>query len=231
MSTRKIVAFLPCRKGSQRVPDKNIRSFGGVKNGLFEIKLSQLLSVNYIDEIVLSTNDLRLIDLAKERNSPKIIIDKRSDHLSSSTTSTDDLIRYIPKLISGSDTHVLWTHVTSPFLTEKKYDVAIKDYFEALKHGYDSMMSVTKIQKFLWNKSGPINYNREKEKWPRTQTIDPVYEINSGFFLNPLENYRMYWDRVGKNPKLFELDVQESFDIDWEEDFKMGEIMWKQNEI
>ena len=38
-------------------------------------------------------------------------------------------------------------------------------------------------QKFIWKESEPINYNRNLEKWPKTQTIEPLWEVNSGIFL------------------------------------------------
>ena len=33
-----ITAFLPCRKGSQRIPDKNVKPFAGIEGGLLKIK-------------------------------------------------------------------------------------------------------------------------------------------------------------------------------------------------
>ena len=49
--------FLPCRLGSERIPQKNTKTFAGVKGGLLKVKLSTLLKVPAIDSIVVSTND------------------------------------------------------------------------------------------------------------------------------------------------------------------------------
>ena len=43
---------------------------------------------------------------------------------------------------------------------------------------------------FLWTKQGALNYDRSKERWPRTQTLDPVFEINSGAFLTNIQTYK-----------------------------------------
>ena len=40
----KISFFLPTRKGSERVKNKNTRPFAGIKGGLVENKIKQLLS-------------------------------------------------------------------------------------------------------------------------------------------------------------------------------------------
>ncbi len=74
---------------------------------------------------------------------------------------------------------VLWTHVTSPFVEEYLYTDMINYYLKNLKY-HDSLMSVTKIQKFLWNDNNPISYDRKEEKWPKTQNIKAIYEINKG---------------------------------------------------
>ena len=220
-----VTVFLPCREGSQRVPFKNTKPFSGVEGGLLKIKLIELLKVPSVRKIVLSTNDLKVIEIAEKINTNKIVIDRRSDYLSSSLTSTDDLINYVPKIIK--DTHILWTHVTSPFVTADTYELIIMKYFVKLKEGFDSLMTVNKIQNFLWNEKGSINYDRSIEKWPRTQTLPKLYEVNSGVFINSLDNYKLFEDRIGKIPFLYETEGYTSFDIDWPEDFLLGELIYK----
>lgn len=222
----KISVFLPCRAGSERVPHKNTRTFAGIEGGLLKIKLQQLIACNAIDTIVLSTNDEEVIQLAETISSEKIKIDRRPEHLATSSTSTDDLVKYVPSIISEGA--VLWTHVTSPFIDGKIYEEAINTYKEVLSKGEnDSLMSVTALRTFIWDKEGAVNYDRNKEKWPRTQTIEPLYEINSGIFLADIDIYKNLQDRIGKKPFLFENNDIDSFDIDWEEDFFIAEAIYK----
>lgn len=221
-----ITAFLPCRSGSQRVPKKNTKKFAGVNGGLTSIKLKQLLKTEKIDVIVLSTDDIEVMEIA-QKLSQDIIIDERPKDLALSTTSTDELIKYVPKIIKEG--HVLWTHTTSPFLTPEVYNSAINTYKENLLKlkEFDSLMTVHKIQGFLWNASGSFNYDRKKEKWPRTQTIEEIFEVDSGIFLNPIENYIKFDDRIGETPYLMKTKGYESFDIDWPDDFDLAEIIYK----
>ena len=208
-----ITVFLPCRAGSVRIPDKNTKPFANIEGGLLEIKIKQLLKIKSVDKIILSTNDLKVIEIA-ENISSKIIIDNRPEELALSSTSTDDLIKYIPNIIRKG--HVLWTHTTSPFLTNEIYEDAISIYFKNLKLNLnDSLMTVNKIQTFLWDQEGSFNYDRNIEKWPRTQTIKKLYEVNSGIFINSVDNYMRYEDRIGRNPFLMDVEGFSSFDIDW----------------
>ena len=220
-----ITAFLPCRKGSQRVKNKNVRSFAGVAGGLTKIKLEQLLAVSSLDRIILSTDDEVVKQIGHSFSSEKIKIDDRPAHLATSATSTDALIQYVPMIIPNG--HILWTHVTSPFIGSTDYEKIINQYQTSLVSGYDSLMTVTPLHKFLWNDKSAINYDRSTEKWPRTQTLSPVYEVNSGAFVAPVEIYRQQSDRIGQRPYLYATDEQQSYDIDWEINFEIAELMWQ----
>jgi|25BtaG_2_1085352.scaffolds.fasta_scaffold02526_2 CMP-N-acetylneuraminic acid synthetase len=221
--TDKVTCFLPCRAGSQRVVRKNIKPFAGYEHGLIQIKLRQLLASERIDEVVLTTNDADILYYAESLNEPRLRLHRRVEELSSSATSTDQLVAHALELIPEG--HILWTHVTSPFITAKHYDEVVQTYFEQRKNGYDSLMTATAIHGFLWQNEQPMNYDRAIEKWPRTQTLKPVHEVNSGAFLTSADIYRELDDRVGQHPYLYEMDKLTSLDIDWPEDFVIAECL------
>ena len=227
----KVVAFLPCRKNSERVLFKNTRPFANNMDGLLSIKLFQLIRCKEINNIILSTNDNDVIRIAnkisKELNH-NIIIDDRPEILALSSTSTDDLISYVPNIVDSGV--VLWTHVTSPFVNEKIYSKAISSYFKNLQNSNnDSLMSVTKLKKFIWDAQEPKNYLIDLEKWPRTQTLPDWYEVNSAIFIANIQTYINENNRIGKKPFLYELNSIESIDIDEENDFLLAEQIWLNN--
>ena len=219
-----IDVFLPCRSSSQRVKNKNIKKFSNKKFGLFELKILQLILVKNIRNIIVSTNDKKIIRYIKLKNFKKVILDVRPDNLCTSMTSTDNLIKYVPKVVFSD--HILWTHVTSPFFNENDYLKAIILYKKNLKK-YDSLMGVTKIQDFIYNSKKPINYNKLKEKWPRTQTLKKWFVVNNTIFISSRKNYLRFRDRIGIKPKLMEIEKIKSFDIDWPEDFKIAEKIYE----
>lgn len=221
--SERVTAFLPCRAGSQRVPRKNIKPFADVEHGLIEIKLKQLFASEGVDEVVLSTNDEEILAYASTLDDPKLRVHRRAEELSSSETSTDQLVAHALELIGRGD--ILWTHVTSPFISAAQYDMIIAAYQEQLIAGYDSLMTTTEIHGFLWQHERPMNYDRSVEKWPRTQTLEPVHEVNSGVFLASAGVYRDLDDRIGERPYLYPLDKLVSHDIDWNEDFIVGETL------
>lgn len=224
-----MIAFLPCRAGSQRVPLKNTRPFADNPEGLVGLKLDQLLKAGAIDQVVLSSNDPVVIAIGEKRlgvAGGRLVIDHRPDHLCSSATSTDEVIAYVPQIVAAGD--VLWTHVTSPFFDHEEYDAAVAAYGAARAAGsHDSLMGVTRLSTFLWNEDGPINYDRTVEKWPRTQTLRPLFEVNSAIFIAPIESYRRRSDRIGDRPLLYEISKDKTVDIDWPDDFEIAERLWQ----
>ncbi|HIV48920.1 MAG TPA: hypothetical protein IAA33_03655 [Candidatus Helicobacter avicola] len=218
-----INVFLPCRKGSERVPRKNTKPIGRFANGLLELKLSQLLDTREIDRIFVSSNDDEVLGFAQSLKSAKIITHKRDENLCASSTSTDSLIAYAHELVGEGE--ILWTHVTSPFFGSKQYSEVIAQYRACLEQGYDSLMSVNALYGFLWDSSKPLNYDRAKVKWPQTQNLTPIFEVNSACFLANAQVYRTQEDRIGQKPYLYITDKITGFDVDWQEDFAIAQAL------
>lgn len=224
-----ITVFLPTRKGSQRVKNKNIKPFAEYKGGLLELKLKQLSRID-VDQVILSTNDEVAIEIAEKmiKNFPKLKIDIRPDHLASSTTNLSDLIAYVSEVVKTD--HILWTHVTSPMVNDRTYIDSINKYDRALILGFDSLMSVTPFKNFLWNNDRKDIINRSTKnniRWPQTQDLEDLYEINSAIFIAPRKTYIEKLDRLGNNPFLYEMSKIEAVDVDWEDDFKIAEAVYE----
>lgn len=224
--SNKVAFFLPTRKGSERVSNKNTRPFAGIEGGLIENKIKQLLATKNLDEIILSTNDEKCIHIAeKYLSDSRLRIIPRPEELCLSSTNLQDLICYVPTITDAE--HILWGHVTTPLAGADIYDSAIKKYLSALNDGYDSLVSVKELRNFLLDKAGHLVNNNTNLPWPRTQDLEPLYEINHAIFLAKREVYTNMANRIGKKPLLFLMDELHSKDIDWEEDFIIAEMMYK----
>ncbi|WP_422356274.1 cytidylyltransferase domain-containing protein [Roseivirga pacifica] len=225
----KVSFFLPIRTGSQRVINKNLRPFAGFENGILELKLRQLLKSVAIDEVLLSTNDPSAIKLAADLDpkSERIKVVERPQALCLDTTSLTDLINYVPSVV----THdlILWGHATTPLVNAAVYDKAILDYKEAIQNGYDSLISGCSFKNFLFRRKDNklIKEQQSGLKWPRTQDLPDLFEVNHAIFLAHKDIYIRHQNRVGLNPFFYEMDRLTSTDIDWEEDFKIAEVLYE----
>nr|WP_255607543.1 hypothetical protein [Ancylobacter sp. Lp-2] len=220
-----MIGFIPCRAGSERVRHKNTRPFGGIEGGLIELKLRQLQRVDEFDKIIVSSNDAAVLDFAADfsaRHDERVVALPRPEIYGSSTTSMGAFIQdYIAHL--SEEGHLFWTHVTHPFTTSKVYARAIAEYRRRLAEGYDCLVSATRIQKFLWRNGAPFNYDNTLERWPRSQDLEPVFEINHAIYAIPFATMRKVRDRVGERPYFFEMVDAEALDLDWEDQFQLME--------
>lgn len=222
----KIAFFLPTRKGSERVKNKNTRPFAGIEGGLVENKIKQILSTKKVDEILFSSNDEKCLEVAQRYSfDSRMKIIERPDYLCLSSTNLQDLICYVPTITDAD--HILWGHVTTPLAGADEYDKAIDLYLSRLKEGYDSLVGVTELKNFLLNEEGKLINNTTNIPWPRTQDLQPLYEINHTIFLAKREVYTEQKNRLGKKVLLHVMDEICSKDIDWEDDFKIAEIMFE----
>lgn len=200
--SEKIAFFLPTRKGSERVKSKNTRPFAGIEGGLVENKIKQLLATKHIDEILFSSNDEMCIAIAeKYASDSRLRIIPRPNELCLSTTNLQDLICYVPTITNAD--HILWGHVTTPLVEAKVYDTAIEQYLSKITKGYDSLVSVKELKNFLLNQEGKLVNNTTDIPWPRTQDLEPLYEINHAIFLAKRSVYTEQKNRIGQKPLLY----------------------------
>lgn len=225
MAKEKLAFFLPTRKGSERVINKNTRPFAGIEGGLVENKIKQLLNTKLIGEIIFSSNDDICIAVAEKFKDSRLKIIERPAALCLSSTNLQDLICYVPTVTDAD--HILWGHVTTPLCGSDQYDAGIKFYMEKLDEGYDSLVGVTELKNFLLNREGKLVNNTTDIPWPRTQDLEALYPINHTMFLAKREVYVEQKNRIGKKPLLHVMDEFHSFDIDWPDDFAIAEIMYK----
>lgn len=222
------IGFIPCRSGSERVPGKNTRPFAGFEGGLLELKLMQMTAVPQLEKILISSNDPVVLDyaarFARERDS-RVTPSERPDEYGRSSTSMGEFIHYIAEL--EEEGTIFWSHVTSPFITGAIYREGLAEYERALDRGHDCLVSVTKMQRFFWTEDGPVNYDNTVEKWPRSQDLTPLLEINHALYVMPFASMREMGDRIGRRPFFYDIDEHDAADIDWEPQFKFLERVAK----
>lgn len=213
-----ISVFLPIKSQSRRVPNKNFAPFGKYKYGLTELKLEQLLKVEGISEIIVSTDQCSNFDwLTSEERFRKIRLVERDKELALDTALITELTKHAVEVCTYDN--ILWTHVTSPFCNEDVYNKCIQNFNTKRVH---SICSVIERRGFYLTAEGvPVNFGATTNFWPRTQDLDLLYEINSAIFLFNKSVYRNYGNRISNDPELFIMDTYNSLDIDDKADFDL----------
>ncbi len=220
MSTR-IVAIVPMRHKSERVSEKNFRSFNG--RPVFNYIISTLLECPLISEIMIDTDSPFILEDAA-KNFPTVCLIERPEHLRAGDIPMNTILLHDVTLIETD--WYLQTHSTNPLLRTDTITTAINTFLSKLPE-YDSLFSVTRIQSRFWNEMGrPINH--DMNILLRTQDLPPIFEENSNLYIFNRKNLESRHNRIGKRPLMFEIDRLEALDIDEDMDFLIAEFLYKQ---
>ena len=214
-----ITALVPMKHHSERVPRKNYRDFAG--QPLFYYIIETLLKCPLISNIVVDTDSPRIRqDITVDF--PTVWLLQRPLELCGDKVSMNDILLYDTTQFEAD--FYLQTHCTNPLLEPATITKAINTLLENYPE-YDSLFSVTRIQKRLWTKKGcPVNH--DPAILLCTQDLPPLYEENYCIYMFTGNNLKKRKNRLGVRPLMFEMDVEEAFDIDTMADFTIAELLY-----
>ena len=216
----KLVALIPMRHHSQRVPGKNYRPLAG--KPLFHHIVETLLSVPEIDEIVVDTDSESVMDDLRQ-NFPQVKIIDRPENLRADDVPMNDILIHDTAQFPAD--FYLQTHSTNPLLKPETVSRAIKGFLPDYPD-YDSLFSVTRLQTRLYDRHGRA-INHDPAVLIQTQDLPPVYEENSCLYIFTRENLLKRHHRIGEKPMMFEMHADEAWDIDEELDFAICDFLIK----
>lgn len=221
-SKYRLVALMPMRHSSERVPGKNYRPFGDGRP-LYQHMVEVMSACSQIDRIVIDTDS----DLIKEqcaKSFPQVVVLNRPQHLLGGMTPMNDVLLHDISEVEAE--FYLQTHSTNPLLTKETLQRAVDTFFDQYPI-YDSLFSVTRMQTRLWDSlARAVNHN--PNILLRTQDLPPIYEENSCVYIFPGASLKDRHSRIGNRPYMFEIDRLEAQDIDEEIDFRIADLIFKQ---
>jgi len=223
MQFENIVALVPMRHHSQRVPGKNYREIVG--KPLFHHIITTLQACPEIKQIVVDT-DSDVILKGLQESFPDVVRIERPLELRADDVPMNHVLMHDVDTVKAD--LYLQTHSTNPLLKPETISAAIQSFISN-SADHDSLFSVTRLQTRLWDQhTQPINH--DPDILLQTQDLPPVYEENSCIYLFTAENLRRRKNRMGEHPLMFEVGVNEALDIDEESDFQIAEILLQMRE-
>lgn len=209
-------AIIPVRAGSQRVRNKNIRSFAN--SSLLEIKIRSLQEVKGLDGIIVNSDSDEMLEIAEKCGAQAV---KRDAYFASSSVSINEV--YVDLANHCDADTIILADATNPMITPKTVEKALEIYNN--ESSYDSVNTVNSVKMFLWKDGQPLNYKEENK--PRSQDLPEIFAINSA--INVISKETMIKRRafVGYKPYLLPVDDIEGIDIDTELDFEFAEFLYR----
>lgn len=219
--TQKIIALVPMRHQSVRVPGKNYRDLAG--KPLYHHILNTLQAVPELDGILVDTDSPVILE-GLSRDFPEVKSISRPEHLRADTVPMNEILIHDTGLIEAD--FYLQTHSTNPLLRPETVSSAIRTFFDSIPE-YDSLFGVTPLHTRLWDQLGrPINHN--PQVLLRTQDLPPVFEENSCIYIFNRAILINRRNRLGERPLMYAIPADEAWDIDDELDFIVADTLVRQ---
>jgi CMP-N-acetylneuraminic acid synthetase len=212
----KTVAMVPVKLHNERAPGKNIRPFFD-GTPLIQCLLKTLVCVSGLDDIYVFCSDKSIQNYLI--NGVKFL--QRPAWLDNASATPQDIIREFIQVVEA-DVYMV-SHVTSPFVSRTHFEECIE---AVLRKGFDSSFTGEKIQKLLWEKNQPLNFDAANV--PRTQDLPPIFAEVSAAYVFKKEVFLTLNRRIGANPHITAVGGVESIDIDYPEDFMLADAVYKE---
>jgi CMP-N,N'-diacetyllegionaminic acid synthase len=216
----KIIAMIPARLGSQRVPKKNLRLLAGKPMISYVIETALLSGV--FDEVYVNT-EADIIGEVAIKYGAKFY--KRSEEFATNTSGNDD---FAYDFIKNTDGDILIQILpTSPLLTTDEIKLFVD---EMINKDYDTMISVIDHKIACIYDGKPINF-KLLEPHISSQLMMPVQSYATVLMGWKYESFKQSMEKFGfayhgSDSKIgyFSLKGLSEIDIDEEKDFQLAVV-------
>ncbi|MGH7829466.1 MAG: cytidylyltransferase domain-containing protein [Candidatus Binatia bacterium] len=183
--TLKILAVIPARGGSRRVPKKNIRLLAGKPLLAYTVEVA--LKTRCIDRMIVSTDDAEIARIAEEYGAEVPFL--RPAELARDDTPDQPVLRHALECLKQKEGYepdlVLNLRPTTPFKTPEIIEAVVRRCLETHADIVRTMSRVQSVHHPYWM------YRVSEEGWAspfvegirvsdyyRSQLLPPVYRIN-----------------------------------------------------
>ena len=223
MMTERIVAIIPARGGSKRIPEKNLALLGGVPLVVHSIK--HALQSPSVTEVVVSTDHPRIAEVSVSAGASVVI--RPHDLASDEATSESALIHALDvRLGKGNDDPelVVFLQCTSPVRGPNDIEEAISTL---KRENADSLFSACLFNRLIWalNDSGLYSLNYDFKSRQREQDMAKQFRENGSIYVFKPNVLRQFNNRLGGRIAIHRMDYWGSFQIDEPKDFELIECI------
>lgn len=222
----RVLAIIPARANSKGLPGKNVRILCG--KPLIVWSIEHALASECVTDTVVSTDSAEIAAIASAAGASVPFL--RPDELATDGAATEPVMLHavaeMERVCEPYDVIAL-LQPTSPYRKDGALDRA-KRKLEAT--GSDSLLSVVESHAFFWQKD-PIRATYDFRHRPRRQDIrdeDRRFQETGSIYLTRRDVLLNDENRLGGKITLFEMDQDESLEIDTLTDFQILDSIMKE---
>lgn len=220
-----VLAVVPARGGSKGIPGKNIVPCAG--RPLIDWTAQAIKDSELIDFSVLSTDSP---EIAQAWTGGHFIV--KHDYISDEAQIEDRLDKVFAAVEqSFSPDLVVLLQPTSPIRTGYVIDQAITMLIDI---GYDSLISVVRSHRFIWQLPSEGNdeiiSSYDPMNRPRRQDMENQFEENGSIYLFTMDHWRENHNRVGGKVGILVMPEETGYQIDTPMDLLIVEKILERQE-
>lgn len=228
----KILVVIPARGGSKGIPHKNIKELGGKPLIYYSIDVARQVTLD--DNICVSTDDDEIIGVVEEYGLS--VPFKRPSELATDYVGSNGVILHALTFYEKQGKHidvVVLLQPTSPF-REKAY---IEEALQLYDLSLDMVVSVKETasnpyyNSFEENSDGLLMISKGDGKIERRQDAPKAWEFNGSIYVINPNSLKEKGMGGFTNIKKYVMDDYHSIDLDTPLDWKIAELMLKENMI
>ncbi|WP_100401079.1 acylneuraminate cytidylyltransferase family protein [Bacillus sp. FJAT-44742] len=222
-----VLAVIPARGGSKRLPGKNIKLLHGVP--LIEYTIKAANRSSYVDRCIVSTDDQNIATISKKAGAEVPFLRPAKlamDHSPVMDTCLHAL-RYLQQTEKYEPDVFLLLQPTSPLRNEKHIDEAI-DLLH--KQNADSIVSVYKLNSsinpfYKLNSNGTLSPIFPERRMQRSSTDKNVYCLNGAIYASKTAFLKERKSFLGERSYPYVMSDKSSIDIDTSLDFQFASFL------
>lgn len=213
---RHVIAIIPARGGSKRIPRKNLLPFAGKPLVIHSVE--DALGARLVHRTIVSTDDAEIAAVSREAGAE--VIDRPAELAGDTATSESALVHVLDVIRQRGEREpdlVVFLQCTSPQREPADIDAAIALLENT---GADSLLSATRCRRYLWHmKDGnavPFNYDYRR-RW-REQDFPEQFMENGSIYVFRPSVLRDGNNRLGGKIVIYEMNEESKLQIDVPED-------------
>lgn len=223
ITEKKVLAIIPARGGSKGIPRKNVRELSG--KPLIAWTIEEAKKSKYIDQLILSSEDPEIIEVAKKYGCDVPFI--RPEYLAQDTTPGIDPVLHALNKLSDYN-YVILLQPTSPLRLTEDIDGCIEKMLEIEAPACVSVTEPDKSPYWMYtirenDRMQPLI--PQKEITVRRQDLPAVYALNGAVYVAQTDWLLETKSFLTNETTAFIMPKSRSYDIDTEEDWLLCEFI------
>ncbi|WP_318484959.1 acylneuraminate cytidylyltransferase family protein [Photobacterium leiognathi] len=228
----KILAIIPARGGSKRLPRKNILELCG--KPLIQWTIDAALNCSEIDTVMVSTDCREIADVARRQGVEVPYL--RSPELSSDTASSADVVIDVIEYYKSIGKHfdaIMLLQPTSPLRSASDIKNAVILFNEKKANAVVSVAECDHSPLWCNTLSDDLcmdNFIPDEVKKLRSQDLPTYYRLNGAIYLVDIKCFCEYRTFMPQNTYSLIMNKNSSIDIDDRLDFIIATAVHENNE-